>query len=244
VRAGAGHVGLGKGTVRGQIRVVAVAAVLGVLATSSLRDVRPPRGERRTEAVRVDVVGDSLVRQAGTELQHRLEAAGYRFTVASMPARDLGSSFVQEQLDGLDRHEGDVLVLATAANDATRHADRAERTGPVDADRTYEQSVRGAVERFGDRCVVVVNAREDVAQIYHPDHARLVNETLRRLAAVYGNLVVVDWAEESRSVPADEFVPDQLHFGPDPAAPAPGSGSAERYADAILAGIARCPGRP
>jgi hypothetical protein len=241
---GARHVRWGKGTVRGQIRVVAVAAMLGVVATSSLTDARPRRTERRTADVRVDVVGDSLVRQAGTGLRHRLDAAGYRSTVAAMPARDLASSFVQQQLDGLDRHEGDVLVLATEANDATRHADRAEHAGPVDADRTFEESVRRAVERFGDRCVVIVNAREDIARIYHPDDARMVNESLRRLAPQYGNLVVVDWAEESRHVPAGEFAPDQLHFGPDPAAPTEGSGSAERYADAILAGIARCPERP
>jgi hypothetical protein len=60
------------------------------------------------------------------------------------------------------------------------------------------------------------------------------------LGRLHANLVVVDWAEESRQVPTPAFAPDQLHFGPDPAAPAEGSGSARRYAEAIVAGIARC----
>jgi hypothetical protein len=229
--------------VRGQIRMVAVAAVLGVMATCSLTDVPPPRVERRPGTLRVDVVGDSLVRQASTELRHLLEAEGYRFTVASMPAQDLASSFVQQQLDGLDRHEGDVLVLATAANDATRYAERGERSDMVDAAGTYQEFVRRAAERFADRCVVMVNAREDVSPIYHPDDARMVNESLRSLARLHANIVVVDWAEESRQVPPAAFAPDQLHFGPDPAAPTERSGSAQRYADAITAGITRCPAR-
>ena len=226
---------------RTPIRLVALAMALGIMATSSHADRRATVYGRGGRGARVDVVGDSLVRQIGPELLDRLEAAGYQFSVASMPAQDLASSFVQQQLDALERHPGDVLVVATAANDAIRDADRAARIGDTAAALTYEGWVRRTVERFHDRCVVMVNAREDVSAIYDPEHARTVNARLRLLEREHPNLVVVDWAGGSRRVPSEDFAPDHLHFGPDPAVPAEQSGSARRYADAIIEGIRACP---
>jgi hypothetical protein len=241
--------------VRERIRIVGVAAALAILmstassgrsasrsapgspAVARVTASRPSTGP----AVTVDVVGDSLVTQSAAELSDRLVAAGFASTVVNMPKQDLGSRFVQDELAAVRaRPPADVLVLATAANDALRDHDRAASGGAGAAAATFADLVDRAVGGFADRCVVVVNAREDTAPVYHPDSARAVNALLFQARDRHPNLVIVDWAAVSRLLPGDWFALDQLHFGPDPAAAAEGSRSAREYATAIVDGVRLC----
>jgi hypothetical protein len=235
------------GIVRRRIQVISVVLLVALAARASLP--ADPGGDGRgaagTAAVTVDVVGDSLVTQAEDELAGRLAARGFAATVVHRPAQDLGSAFIQEQLGAVRaRPRADVLVLATAANDALRDDDRTRAMGPEAAARAFDELLDRALAPFADRCVVVVNAREDTAELYHPDHARLVNRRLARAPERHPGLVVVDWAVISHPLPGSWFAPDQLHFGPDPAGLAVGSGSAREYAAAIVDGVARCPRSP
>jgi hypothetical protein len=187
-------------------------------------------------------VGDSLVTQAAGELAGQLAAAHLDATVVHRPRQDLGSAFVQDQLAAVrSRPPADVLVLATAANDALRDRDRTLAAGRVAAAQAFTDLFDRSLEPFGDRCVVVVNAREDTSDIYHPAHARALNVLLQAALARHPNLVLVDWAAVSRVVPVDRFAVDQLHFGDDPNVPSLDSGSARAYSAAIVDGIRRCP---
>jgi hypothetical protein len=215
------------------IGVLAVVVVLvsGPAATS----------ETTPHVVTVDVVGDSLVTQASGELREHLAAAHLRATVVHRPRQDLGSDFVQSQLAAVrERPRSDVLVLATAANDALRDRDRTQAGGVEAAAATFSELLDRSIAPFSDRCVVLVNAREDTIEIYEPAHARALNALLQAARARHPNLVLVDWAVESRRVPPDRFAEDQLHFGADPNTATTGSGSAQAYADAIVSGIHRC----
>jgi hypothetical protein len=221
---------------------LAVAAVAIAIAVTVVG--RTPPADRRPVRT-VDVVGDSLVTQAASDLNERLAGAGLYATVVHRPRQDLGSAFVQDQLAAVrSRPPADVLVLATAANDALRNGDRSRADGADAAAGAFDELLDRSVAPFADRCVVVVNAREDIADIYRPDQARILNGRLRTAGDRHPNLVVVDWATASRSVPADWFASDQLHFGPDPNGPASGSGSSRAYAAAIIDGIGRCPPPP
>jgi hypothetical protein len=206
---------------------------------------RPPGSSGtavRARAPKVDVVGDSLVTQSAAELSDRLTAAGLDATVVHRPRQDLGSLFVREQLSEVrSGPPADVLVVATAANDALRHRDRTVAAGEAAASDAFREQLDRSLAPFADRCVVVVNAREDVSPLYHPANARMLNALLRQAWSRYPNIVVADWAARSRSVPGEAFAPDQLHFGPDPNAPSIGSGSARAYAGLIVESILECP---
>jgi hypothetical protein len=235
------------GSVRRRIQVIGLVLLVAAAARAS-RPLLPPGPGSSPAAptrVSVDVVGDSLISQSGVELADRLAAAGYTSTIAHRPAQDLGSPFIQGQLAAVrDRGRADVLVLATAANDVLRDDDRTAASGPDAAARAFTELFDRALAPFADRCVVVVNAREDTAALYHPEHAKVLNALLARAAERHPGVVVVDWASISHPLPGSWFAPDQLHFGPDPGAPALGSGSARAYATAILDGIRRCPHTP
>jgi hypothetical protein len=225
-------------------RLAGLGVLLVLVATASGRDRTSHLSHRPDvpgHAVTVDVVGDSLVTQAAAELTEQLAGAGLDATVAHRPRQDLGSDFVQGQLAGVRaRRPADVLVVATAANDALRDLDRTLAAGPEVAAVAYTELLDRSLEPFADRCVVVVNAREDTADIYHPEHARIVNALLRDAHDRHRNLVVVDWAAISRAVPGELFASDQLHFGTDPTVASVGSGSARAYAAAIVHGIRDC----
>src|SRR5690606_2220625 len=128
----------------------------------------------------------------------------------------------------------------TAANDALRDRDRTLASGPLAAATAFNDLLDRSIAPFEDRCVVLVGAREETADIYHPEYARDVNELLRQARDRHANLVLVDWASRSRTVPAGEFAEDQLHFGPDPTTSTVGSGSAKAYAAAIVDGLKQC----
>jgi hypothetical protein len=235
-------------SVRRRIQLIGVVLLVVLAARASTPPASPGGaggGPASGGRVTVDVVGDSLITQAATELTGRLEAGGYAATIVHRPAQDLGSWFIQQQLGAVrSRGRADVLVLATAANDALRDDDRTRILGPEAAARAFDELLDRALAPFTDRCVVVVNAREDTASLYHPDHAREVNRLLARAPERHPGLVVVDWAGISHPLPGNWFAPDQLHFGPDPGGLAVGSGSAREYASAIVDGVARCPRTP
>jgi hypothetical protein len=226
-----------KAAVGERIRLAGVTVVIVLVVVASTASRRVDRARHR---VTVDVVGDSLVTQAAVEIDAHLAGAGFAATVVHKPAQDLGSPFVVEQLAGVRaRPPDDVLVLATAANDALRHHDRALAVG-AEAGAAFAEVVDRAVEPFADRCVVMVNAREETSAVYHPDSARAVNALLLQARGRHPNLVVVDWAGISRTLPHDWFATDQLHFGPDPRVPSLSSESARAYAAAIVEGVRRC----
>jgi hypothetical protein len=221
-------------------RVPAGLAFLLVLVVLCVPTAGGPTAASRS-GPSVDVVGDSLVTQASADLTDRLAAAGLDAAVVHRPAQDLGSTFVQEQLVRLRAgRPADVLVIATAANDALRDHDRSVMFGPGMSVEWFAEQVGLAIAPFADRCVVLVNAREDTAPVYHPDSARVVNGVLDRVGQRHPNVVVVDWAGISRRLPPDWFAADQLHFGLDPTTASIGSGSAREYANAIVDGVHRC----
>jgi len=102
----------------------------------------------------------------------------------------------------------------------------------------YRTRLADTVDRFGDRCVVVVSAREDLSPFYSPWMVPLVDAALAEVTAAAGG-VVVDWNAASEAHP-EWFGPDQLHFegSADPAV------GAAAYAEAIAAGVTSCAGSP
>src|SRR5690606_13381930 len=111
---------------------------------------------------------------------------------------------------------GDIVVLSTANNDAIVQARMATTMGQSDAQWAYRDFLGDTAHRFGDRCVVVVNAKEDMTPYYNPAQATTLNSNLRDERTRRANLVIADWAGRSRLVPRDQFMADQFHFGPDP----------------------------
>jgi hypothetical protein len=215
---------------------VIVACLLGVGAAVVTRG----RPSDAPAVPHVDVVGDSLVNQARGPIKRELEAAGYQASVVGLPAQGLASESVRARLDAAAGDGGDVLVVATTANDVRANA-------AVDGRRplapTYGEDITALLKRFADRCVVVVNARDQINALYLPERAVVLNSVLGLLAREQPNLVVVDWANRSRDLPKTAFSADQLHFGDPIEAEQPGSSSANAYADAIADGVRHCRSR-
>jgi hypothetical protein len=229
------------GTVAGALAIVAAIGVAG--ATGSRAGPAPAAGPRH-----VEVIGDSLVRQAEPQLRAKLAGEGLTSAVVSSPGEDLSGSFVRARLRAITPDEGMVVLIATAANDSLRLLDRpgAGSSAPAAAraaEADYERRLREILERYAPGCVVVVNARDRVSDLYHPDQTRQLNAVIARLEARHTNLVVVDWARLSRELPPAWFAADQLHFGPDPRVATPDSSSALVYAGALLGGVNKCMSR-
>jgi hypothetical protein len=214
--------------------VVAIAVGLVLVAAALVARGSPAR------AVRVDVIGDSLVHQARVPLERALAEAGYEANVVGLPAQSLESVAVRESLDVAARAGDDVLVVATAANDTRANA---VLDGQWPSAPSYRADIVALLQRFGDRCLVVVNARDRTHPLYLPERAVVLNGELARLEREHANLVVVDWAARSRTLPPAAFSNDQLHFGDPSEIEQPDSPSSRAYAAAIVEGVARCPGR-
>ena len=229
------------GVVAFAVGVLALVGVVVMTTTVGVPVIGGPGGDGAAvqpgRGLRVDVVGDSLVRQASTQLQAGLADAGFDYRVASEPGREMASAFVRGRLDDAAGVDGDILVLATAANDAL------VREPEGDDGSAYRREMGALAGRFADRCLVIVNARTQVSPLYHPHSAAAVDDDLRAVAAEHPTLVLVDWNEESTGLPASAFAPDGLHFARDPAIPAPDSPAAAAYARAIVSGAQRCAGK-
>ena len=196
-----------------------------------------PSGPRR-----VEVIGDSLTRQSNDHLARTLSDHGYLATIASKPRESLDRDFVQAALAASEARPSDVVVLATAANDALTEAGQSSWLGADGARDAYRTRLADAIRRFPGRCTVVVNAR-DVSPIFEPVQASLLNIDIEMVAAPFGDVVVVDWASISRAHTDDWFIADLEHFGLDPGTTADVLPGAQAYADAIADGVSRCPAR-
>lgn len=232
----------GQGRGRSRRRAAWAAASVLAVALVACTPVLTPAPPKRTaaEALHVDVVGDSLIRQAGPYIERRLVLAGFPNSIASEPRADLRSAFVQGRLAQAAAAPGDIVVIATANNDAIVEAQMAATIGQSDAQWAYRNFLGDTVHRFGDRCVVVVNAKEDMTPFYNPAQAAILNSNLRDERTRRANLVIADWAAWSRVVPADQFMADRFHFGPDPTSSFGTLGSADAFAGTIEGAVREC----
>ena len=194
----------------------------------------PPR------VLKVDVIGDSLVRQAGPNIQAALAGAGLAATVASQPGVDLMNPFIQDNIAAVAARPGDIVVLATASNDVQWQWKNVAALGQAGVQRTYRQNLGRAIDQLRDRCVVVVNSRENMAPMFNPQQAMVLNANLREEGQVRRNMVIIDWAGASRSHTDDWFVGDQLHFGPDANTSVGTRAGAAAYASAVTYGVNAC----
>jgi hypothetical protein len=233
---------------RGRRRSIVVAvAALGaglavVVAAVVYLKVAAPPPSASVVPTRVDLVGDSLARQASATLRDAFSRAGYESRIEATPGEGLTGATVTANLARLSQPPGDVLVLATSANDAVRMFEGAKAgSPPLPGAIHYRDLLGGLARQVPSRCLVVVNARELINAFYFPDRARALNAELRALAPGYANLVVVDWAEISARLPSSWFVADQMHFGDDPTQVVTGAPGADAFVEAILAGVRRCP---
>jgi len=220
------------------LAAVSVVAVALVACTPVLTPAPPKRSA--TEALHVDVVGDSLIRQAGPYIERRLNLGGFPNSIASEPRADLRSPFVQGRLAQAAAAPGDIVVISTANNDAIVEAQMAATIGQGDAQWAYRNFLGDTAHRFGDRCVVAVNAKEDMTPFYNPAQAAILNSNLRDERTRRANLVIADWAARSRLVPADQFMADRFHFGPDPTTSFGTLGSADAFAATIEGAVREC----
>ena len=83
--------------------------------------------------------------------------------------------------------------------------------------------------------------RRDVAPIYHPEAARVIDDDLAAVVAAHANARRVSWSDASRAAGSEWFWADQLHFGPDPSRDVGTTPGATAYATAIAAVVATCP---
>lgn len=232
-------------TAKGRVRpaaaaglaVLVVAALVALVAVLGRQTAEPPAAP--APRPHVDVVGDSLVHQASAPLRAGLDEAGFAVSVVGLPGQGLSGPGVRARLDELVGVHADVLVVATTTNDVRDFAADADEP----AASAYRVEIEALVERFSDRCVVLVNARDRTSPVYRPERVAVLNAELAALARDHPGLVVVDWAALSRDLPEDWFSPDQLHFGRAAEEETPGSPSARVYAGAIVGGVRRCHAR-
>jgi hypothetical protein len=227
---------------RAGLAVVGVVVVTGAVALAAVAWLRAGQNAAPLPPPirRVDVVGDSLVHQASGPLRAGLHDAGFESSVVGLPSQSLSSGGIKASLDEAAAGRDEVLVVATTTNDVRDNAviDGARANAPA-----YREEITALLDRFGDRCVVIVNARDRTNPIFLPERADILNSELVRLERENDNLVVVDWAARSRDMPTDWFSSDQLHFGGKAEDEAPNSPSSQAYAAAIVDGVRRCDGR-
>jgi hypothetical protein len=211
---------------------------MALVACTPLTPAPPKR--TATEVLQVDVVGDSLIRQAAPDIRRRLNAAGFPTTIASEPRADLRSAFVQGRLDQIAATPGDVVVIATANNDAIIEARMAAETDQPTAQWAYRNYLGDTVHRFRDRCVVVVNAKEDMSPIYNPPQAMILNSNINDELTRRANMVIGNWGLWSRFLTPDQFMADLVHFGPDPTSSVGTLPSADAFAGTIEGAVKQC----
>lgn len=217
----------------------ALAVALAVSATVAGAAAWPAAGDEPVPApLRVAVVGDSLVFQSAHEQAATLDARGWTGTVSGNPGQAVDAPAVVEDLEDAAASDAEVVVIATATNDNVAVASRAAEIGFGAALDEYRGRLAATLDRFGDRCVVVVNASEDIGAIYSPWAVPAVDAALADVTADAGG-VVVDWNRAAAAHP-EWFGPDHLHFegSADPAA------GASAYASAIASGVEACAGPP
>lgn len=217
------------------------AAVIGIamvgLATACKS--APPPVRPADKVLHVDVIGDSLIRQTVNRLGTRLTGFGYTFYIASDPSQAMDSPFVQGALASISSNNGDIVVVATASNDALAEALIASTKDEATAEAAYRKTLGNVYVKFANRCVVIVNARTDVSLVYNPVQAAIVNKNIVDESTNYGNAIITDWATTSHPMPTTYFSPDGLHFGPDPSVEGTLEG-ANAYANAVVGGVDQC----
>jgi hypothetical protein len=113
----------------------------------------------------------------------------------------------------------------------------------------YSELLDNLLREARGRCVVIVNAKENVSALYYPAaDAIAVNTTIADVAREHSNVRQVDWASLALEHPS-WFGPDLLHLAPGlPAvvtASAPPTAAQQTtadvaFADAITAGVESC----
>ncbi len=130
------------------------------------------------------------------------------------------------------------MVVATAANDNLGNSALAIELGDAVALDAYQQQLRSTLGRLGDRCVVLVDARDVANGWFAPGYAPKTNAALREVAASRPRTEVVAWSDISRSHGREWFAWDLEHFS--------GRGRLARptgavaYAKAIADRVDRC----
>jgi hypothetical protein len=188
----------------------------------------------------VMVIGDSLVVQSAQAQRDALAARGYDVIVAGQSGRALDHPWIQGQVSrAADDPTVDIVVLATAANDNFGNAARASERGDDPVLRAYGSLLDRTLSRLGDRCIVLVDARDRTDRWFAPDYAPKTNTVLAAAAASRPDTRLVTWSDSSRPHGLDWFEEDLLHFRPGTDT-RPSSGSIA-YADAIADQVDRCP---
>jgi hypothetical protein len=192
----------------------------------------------------VAVIGDSLAWQADASIVATLSGAGYRAEVSVNPGHALSSSWAQSELRAALKDPANrILVLETASNDAEQVA-----TGAVPLTQ-YAELLNTLLQSAQGRCVVIVNAKEDVFQLYYSaSDAGGVDATIEEAARQDTSVREVDWDSLAEQHPS-WFGPDLLHLAPGlPAvvtAASPPTAEQQTTADvafakAITAGVESC----
>ena len=190
-------------------------------------------------SARVAVIGDSLISESRNEQRSVLEARGYPAVVAGSRAKAMGTPWVQAQVDAVAADPRiEIVVLATAANDNFENAARAFEAGDRRALAEYRAVLTETLSRLGDRCVVLVDARDVATGWFAPGYAPKSNAVLREVAAGRAHTEVVGWSDISRPHRGDWFAEDMEHFGGRGRQAHPTGAAA--YAEAIADGVDRC----
>jgi hypothetical protein len=204
-------------------------------ATVALPPAAPTPTPPATPAVRVAVVGDSLIATTTPQQQAELAGRGYDVTVQGNPGKPLTDPWIQDRLGETDG--ADIVVVATASNDNVSLAKRADEVGLDQARAEYAQTLRAALERVDAPCSVVVDVRTESSALYRPETAAMTNTTLRSVAGTR-TTVVVPWSTVSAGHDHNDwFVADELHFINGDLRQDAG---VQAYADAIADGVDQC----
>jgi len=166
-----------------------------------------------------------------------LRWVGWEPTVFGDPGRALDAPSIQSAVAAAasDPRVG-VVVLATGSNDNVVNASTADRVGDASALAVYAATLNRTLALLGDRCVVLVDVRDDSNELYRTSWAGRTNAELHRVAVTRPATVVVGWADRSRPHP-EWFGADRLHFVD---ATTTHENGMVNYAAAILDGVARC----
>ncbi len=157
------------------------------------------------------VVGDSLIASSAQEQRVAIDALGYVTTVRGFPGVPLTSPFIEQAIE-LSRGTS-VVVIATATNDNYSNYLEALLEGRSEAQALYRRRLERVGATLAGSCVVWVNARTQIAALYHPEETDASNETLARFVEAHRNTRLVDWAAISTGHDhTDWFAADELHF--------------------------------
>jgi hypothetical protein len=192
----------------------------------------------------VAVVGDSLIAQSIDDVLAGLVQAGWGADIFGHAGQAIDAPSIQGAAEAAAADpDVDVVVLATASNDNVTNARRADEAGADVALAEYRDRLASRVAPFGDRCVVLVDVRDQAHELFRSSFAPATNAELAQFASTRPNVVVVPWSHLSRDR-HDWFIGDGLHFsdeyGDRPATEDHPQGRAA-YAAAIVDGVRRCP---